>query len=460
MMLKNIFVSPQKNISFFFAFILFLASFFASIIIPPLSSPDEWAHVERAYLFSQGQIVLHTPANNLSGGMVDTGLLIYLNSFSKYPFHTDKKISEKDYDIIKKISWSGKKVFSVSAGTGFYFPVIYFPQATGLTIGRWLNFSVDKSYKISRFFTQFSIFLIIFSSFYLFTPNLTVISLLILPMSIFQASASSLDGMSTAITILVLSCFFRIFQKKKNASLTLIIFLNISITLLITSRLHAFPLLSLVFAVYLLTKKQICLWMGCITSFIGLGWTLTAIQTTVTHIPMSNPSTIDKVAHYLSHPVYLFGILYNTISNHNLEVFYTTSFLGNLGWLDTPLSNTTYCLLGFFLLFFFIFSISLEKNKELNLISFFLFSLGFLSVFLIFFALLLTWTQPDALLIDGVQGRYFLIPALIFSYALGEKPLFQNNMPIFYFCTIILASMYFFSNYEMISALLHRYYIA
>jgi uncharacterized membrane protein len=40
------------------------------------------------------------------------------------------------------------------------------------------------------------------------------------------------------------------------------------------------------------------------------------------------------------------------------------------------------------------------------------------SLAIIFFAMLISWTPHPATVIEGVQGRYFLIPAIMLAYAL------------------------------------------
>src|SRR5690606_19536224 len=45
------------------------------------------------------------------------------------------------------------------------------------------------------------------------------------------------------------------------------------------------------------------------------------------------------------------------------------------------------------------------------------------SILMVFFSMLVTWNPHPALLIQGVQGRYFLVPFIVVSYALGGATL-------------------------------------
>lgn len=126
--------------------LLFLGCYFLSTVIPPLKSPDEHDHIERAYLLGKGVFVLNQPERQSSGRDVDTGLLKYLNSY--LPFQN--KMSAEAVSTASDIRWSGQRIFDPSPGTGYYFPAIYLPQTLGLLVGEWLDLTVDQSYRLSR----------------------------------------------------------------------------------------------------------------------------------------------------------------------------------------------------------------------------------------------------------------------------------------------------------------------
>jgi uncharacterized membrane protein len=75
---------------------------------------------------------------------------------------------------------------------------------------------------------------------------------------------------------------------------------------------------------------------------------------------------------------------------------------------------------------------------------------------LIFLALLLAWTEHPAKVISGVQGRYFLFPAILTAFALSadersHKMLFKR---ISYGLLFVL---YIFSIFQTRRAILERY---
>ena len=164
---------------------LFLACFLSSVIIPPFQSPDEFDHVKRAYLLTQGRIVLESPEGKSSGGMIDTGLLAYMRSYGNVPFAPERKLSADEIDEAKIIRWAGTKEFSTAPGTGYYFPLIYAPQATGLIVGQMLGISVEQSYRLARFLVLVFASLIIAIAFLIHPPSPLAAALLVIPMSLF-----------------------------------------------------------------------------------------------------------------------------------------------------------------------------------------------------------------------------------------------------------------------------------
>ena len=74
----------------FFFFVLGISFF-----IPQLQSPDEEAHLNRAYLLSKGEVFLGA-ADGVTGGKVDSGFLKYINSFTYiHPKFPVKVIEER-----------------------------------------------------------------------------------------------------------------------------------------------------------------------------------------------------------------------------------------------------------------------------------------------------------------------------------------------------------------------------
>ncbi|MGI9024466.1 MAG: DUF2142 domain-containing protein, partial [Burkholderiaceae bacterium] len=214
-----------------------------SALIPPFQSPDEFDHIQRAYLLTRGQILLQSPQGRASGGEIDTGLLSYFSEYKNLPFHAQKTLSQEEEHDASSINWSGRRIFRSAAGTGYYFPLAYLPQSIGLGLGESLGLSVGNSYRLARFFVlAFSITALVVA-FSIFPVNAFILGLLILPMSVFQFLSASLDAFTTALTCLSVSLFMRGYIGKLNFPMWMSYLLAICIVILSTSRLHLLPFL-------------------------------------------------------------------------------------------------------------------------------------------------------------------------------------------------------------------------
>lgn len=394
-----------------------------SAMIPPFQSPDEFDHIKRAYLLSKGQFILDTPQGFSSGGNVDSGLLQYMGLYeSLAPKNMDlnnpiplPKVSEATSTSAQHIKWSGVRQFSQAPGTGYYFPLAYAPQAVGLMIGEIFNFSVEASYRLARFMVLVSCVLIISIAFLLFPANPLAVALLIIPMSIFQFASASLDAFATSLSILAISIFLRVTGRSANNSAWLAYALGICVFVVVSCRVQLIPLLALPYAVYFSTRNKKHLYSAVAVSIAAFAWLLVAVKFTHDYRAVANLSESRAIGFYLANPVAFLKALTNTLGDSEFLEFYMQSFIGILGWVDTRFSEGFYYAVFGILVLVTIFSASLRKVEWPRKI---LLGIACLSVVLTFFALLITFNQYPAEFIQGVQGRYFLVPAMLAGYSL------------------------------------------
>jgi uncharacterized membrane protein len=446
----------MKTHKVFFVFVLFLVCFFTSAVLPPLQSPDERDHIKRAYLLTRGQIILEAP-QGISGGAIDSGLAAYLDAHIRHQSKPERKFSSDEIEVANNIRWTGIKQFSFAPGTGFYFPLIYAPQAAGLALGESLGISISDSYSLARLFALFAASLLLLAALLIYTPSLVVLALLVIPMSIFQMSSASLDGVATAVSILAISAFMRIAADRSNASPWVLSLLSICVLVAASSRIHLLPLVLLVFATPFYTNNKKGFVAGVLVSLLLITWVAIAMKETSRAV--AGGSTLDSVEYYFAHPLILGKVFLATWSYAEHQRFYLQSFFGILGWLDARFAEHVYSYI--YLLFFSVvlFSVSLKDMVIEWRARALLICCAASSVFTIFFALLVTWNTYPAEIITGVQGRYFLIPALLVAYALSPASKTQLNryrgIGVF-----LLGALFLFSVKATTELLLTRYYIA
>lgn len=454
MNLKKLIKSLVFNKAFSAVLLLLIGCLILTSIIPPLKSPDEHDHIERAYLLGKGVIVLDRQEGRSSGGDIDSGLVKYLNSY----LPSQDKLSAEDFSLSGDIRWSGHRIYDPSPGTGYYFPIIYLPQTLGLLVGEWLDLSIEHSYRIARTSVFIAAMLLIYTAFRLYPPNPLVLALLVIPMTLFQLSSASLDGIATALAIFSISAFMRIANDKDSTLRWVQYALTLAIVVLASSRIHTLPLIMLLAATFFYTKNKRSIFLFTAATFFIFAWTLFALRTTVDlRVPIGE-STSNIVAFYLVNPTQFFYVVWQTLSNNELQEFYYKSFFGILGWLDASFQSWHY---NFFLALVLIvallttsfYRIREEWSQRLLLLAVF-----FISVLFIFFALLVTWSPHPAQLISGVQGRYFLIPSIVFAYGVGSNIGLSGGLRR-NVATFIVFLLFIFSLLVTVNLIVKRYYL-
>lgn len=386
-----------------------------SAMIPPMQSPDEIDHIKRAYLLSKGQFILDTPAGYSSGGDVDSGLLQYMNLYSSLPHHPEAKVTREISSSAQNIKWSGTREFSPAPGTGYYFPLAYAPQAFGLMIGELLDLSVETSYRLARLMVLVSSIFLISIAFTIFPANPLAVALLIIPMSIFQFASASLDAFTTSLAIVAISLFLKMKDWKAGDAAWFVYALGICIFLVVSCRVHLIALLVIPYLVYFSTRDKKHLYFAAIISIATFAWLFVAIKFTHDYRVSGAVPASDAIKYYLANPAAFIHTMANTLGYGQLLILYVKSFIGSLGALDTWFSNNYYYSMFGILVLLGICSVSpgkMDPHRKVLLI------IAGTSVFLIFFAILITANPIPVEIMRGVQGRYFLVPVLLASYSL------------------------------------------
>src|SRR5690606_31520407 len=220
-----------------FILVLFLSCFFLASVVPPLQSPDEFDHMKRAYLLTKGQLVLNTPVDAPSGGMIDTDLITYLEAYQPFSIDRQVRVSSDLQQAAGQIPWTDREEFSLTPGTGYYFPAIYAPQALGLFLGKSLGLTVHHSYTLSRFITLALVTGVLLWAVRVQPPSYAALALLAMPISLLQIASPTIDGISTALSILAVSLFLKIARERSAATRDFVV-LCLAVLIVASSRAH------------------------------------------------------------------------------------------------------------------------------------------------------------------------------------------------------------------------------
>lgn len=384
------------------------------MIIPPLQSPDEPAHITQAAVISHGSFFGMSVDNTTLGGHIDAQFQSYFNLYESLRGNS-KQLSPALRADGNALLHSGQTGFAATPATAFYLPIIYLPQALGLTIGRRANLSIDTTIRLARAFALLASSAILYGALRLYVPNMFVLTLLLMPMYLFQIACSGIDGVTTAVAVFALGYFMRSAEKSWQPSIALDWAFGLALLLLATTRQHLMPMLLLPFFLYFVRRETKLLATGVTLLVLTFAWTAYIMISTRD----AAPSVLPTLMHYLHSPAAALTILSATIFNFANLRDNALAFIGILGWLDTPLQSSAYKLTGGFVVVALGLSFNSKSNKADWHARIFLLALCIISGALVFIIMMVVWTKLPASQIQGVQGRYFLVPALVFGYALS-----------------------------------------
>ena len=410
---------------------------------PPLLSPDEHAHLVRAYTLISGEWEMHTPAGRSTAAWVDPALAEFINVHRKRnrvavgrspgPPPTGADLAEAGKATLPGPS----QPISLSApGAALYPPIAYLPQGLAIGIARALYLPVSSAYHLTRLVTLITSAAVLFAAFLLVTPSPLQLALLALPMSLFQMASAALDGFSTSMAVLAISLYQALPETQPRKQPLLHLSLVCSILVVVPARLHLWPLLILLFLSARKIKSAWAWFAGLACLSTVLIWVVQVSRSTVDlRRAQLSTDTVQTAIESLSHPGELIALLVRTLTNQELQGFYARSFIGVLGWLHLPLEPPeAYQMLALMLAICTVLTVSWTRHQRWRMLleqtRWLLVGMAMLSALSVFLLLLVAWT-PDpthAQLIEGVQGRYFLVPTLMVAMAVAAPQEQQQHL--------------------------------
>lgn len=436
---------------------IFVLGLAFSFLVPPDMSPDEHDHIMRAYTIAHGQLLLE-PADSAgnSGGAVDTGLIEYLNVYRG--LQPDGRMTMRRYQDGLRARWTGELVRVPFPGTGFYFPAIYLPHALALWIGERAGWSIDASYRLMRAMTLALALAGMAAAFRISRPNPFGFVLLLLPMSMFQIVSPTIDGVSLMLAVLTLSTFVALWRASEKPSSLYWIAFHISLFVLVNGRAQALPLLALPFVLFAAHRRSRDLGIAIAQTLCALAWIALVARYNVDTRIAGSLGLRAAAVHYGGNPAELLTVVWHTLTNKARLQFYGNSFVGVLGWLDIYLPPAFYTFTAIVLLATFVASAGRPASRRDLLAAGTMLLLALASTAIVFFAMLATWTTQPARDIEGVQGRYFMLPALIAAWAMMLA--FPRPVPFLRWIASALISVYLVAAVWVSGqALLDRYWL-
>lgn len=413
-------VQPARRPWWLFCVCLLLAAYALMLLVPSFQAPDEFDHVRRAFQLSDGHFLLRSVDGSPSGGHEDPALETYMVGFSVLPQHPEVRMDGAARAALESVHWGQQpQVFQAIPSTASYFPAIYLPQAAGMAAGRAMNLPVGQTYRLARWCALMAAIMLLMLACRVCAPPPLAAAILALPMSLFLLSSAAPDGILLAIAMLGLSAFARLLVERDATPRHLAALLLICVFLLVTSSPGLLPMFALPLLVALCSRYR---WRRTATvavvMLLAIAWIGCVLWTTVYSPGSDQPDQLPRLTFFLVHPwTFLHGLHETVFAGGHLH-FYAMSFLGVFGWLDTFLPPYAYRALLLLLIALAGCSFVAPASRASLAARWLMIGCAASSTLLTFLAPPGHWLQPGIDVAADIQGRYFLVPALMFAYAL------------------------------------------
>lgn len=402
-------------------------------IYAPYQTPDEPFHFNKTVRLSQVSL-----NRNMNDNMTKTNIYLPSNysclNYAKIQFANNVVSKNEMKQCLKQAK---NKKYNVSHSKADKL-VSYIPASVGVKIADTFSNSPMVIFYMGRLFNFICSFLILLLAIKQIPKYKKLILLVsMIPMFIQQMISYSYDSMLNSLCILVMSYFIKFLYSKKIDNKDLVIYTIASIIILDIKAPYFLLCLPILFlnSNKFGNKKEKIKKILFITVSIFISYIFFKFVSNYGFIS-SKTSTdqtgIGNSISFLFNIKHLLLVIYKTLTTNGW--LYLGSMIGNFGWMNIKLND----IMVWAYLFILIISIISEKNdlplknRIINIILVLSLVCG------VFLAMYLYWTPTNALVIEGVQGRYFLaaLPLLMISFIPKKNLIDLSNKFIFSFINI------------------------
>jgi uncharacterized membrane protein len=404
--------------------------------VPPFQAPDEPVHFFRSYQIAEGNLRVDRVGQTY-GGVLPSSLEDTVRETAYSPqiaFMPGQKYDvQNTKEVISIKTDSGKEQAYDFSTTAYYSPVSYIPQALGVFIGKILTNIPIISMYLGRLL-NLAVWIVLFVVAIRFMPQKkwAMVFVGLIPMALFQAASLSSDVIAIGVFAVTLALVLKFLAQsnplgRKDILLLLgllcalalskqVMFVFLPIVLLLPARLFADRIRHYGTKAGLVVIPVI---------LFGL-WMLAAGNVPQSSAVNGVDPTIQR-EHVVDNPYNLLNAAVNTYF-FSWGDGITKSFIGNFGWVDTPLAES-FVVIGYIAMFLlFAANTTAAKKGWLSVKQkWYLLALGAIYVAAVTAALYVYFTPVDFKVIVGLVGRYYLPFALLLIPVLAGTWLFMSE---------------------------------
>lgn len=389
------------------------------LVTPLFGNPDEVAHYLRAYEVSTGHFFSEI-RDNIGGRDLPESIISVLSTINADELHYSNilNLSSIKIDVTKK-------VFCNFTTAALYSPVAYMPQGLGMFLTRIFSKSVvfiGYGGRIVNFICSFLCYAFALKA----LPQLKryLILIILFPMNLQLMSSLSPDALTNAVSILLIAlCIKYSYFDKEKLLLKEKIIITLLCIILSLSKIVYLPICLITLIIPKIkfnSKKEMVLYTSAnafLCVFFNLAWSMFSKRFLIGILENVNPKA--QLISVLKNPLKFLFICLNTIFE-NFQWWINTMVGSSLNWLNNNMPSLFISV--FILLIFYILIVDNNIkgifNKKDNILVklIIVFCVG-----LIHASLYIQWTEVGAIIIRGIQGRYFIPIMPLIPVLLGNK---------------------------------------
>lgn len=417
-----------------FTILFLLGGLLFVFIIPPFQNPDEQMHFYRAYQLSEGKLEAQTQDGHIYGGYIPLSMQRLVAESDLEHAADPSYIYDVNYRGLLRHQYGGERVFERFPNTAIYTPLPYLPTV----LAHWITSLFNGPMLITVYLARVLSLLLILAA------MLVVLRIVpfgkwvffavgLLPMTIASSASISADGMTYALSLLLIaSTLYVAFSNKAFSKKWLAIIAALLVAVALVKQAHV-ALLPIVLLIPLCNKhyrtKKAYIALGA-SVFAALvlffAWLMKTSHITIHFHPAVQPAL--QKSYLLHEPWDFLSILFNTYFTNNANAV-AVGLVGFFGWMSAQLP-ILFVAIGFLVLYFAT-QVSTDDEKILHklkrrdrvkvnavLAGVFLAVLVVISA-----ALYIYWTPVRNDFIMGMQGRYLLpvLPLLLLAFVYYKK---------------------------------------
>lgn len=396
---------------------------------PVFTQSDESFHFIRAYQVAEGHLL--SPVDNNGNSYDYFPKSIYKTLYDDDDYYPEYK-NYDDYFKESKIPLDKNTVEKKDVRASNYVFLNYFPHAIGIKLGILLNLSPYFIALLGRISNMLICIILISLGIKIIPVCKKIFFILFLSPSILSyISSLSADGIVIAINFLFISLVVKyIYEKPKLNYLNYLLFLLL-IAFVSTCKAAYLPIIGIIILLpYECFKNKKNKWLFTL-SLVFFGIFFSLLWMNLGNVNISDIQGYEGISKY-THFVYIFvnTFMQNTVS------YVENIFAGDYMY---QCQLKPYTIIPIAYLFLFLISIFSEDSdlKVRFIEKIIVLIIAFLVIVLIAYALFTANTAVGEIVINGIQGRYFVPVVLLFVFFVGTKK-FNVNHDILIDCSIIL----------------------